>query len=160
MSKTSLLIKASALLIAIFASNAAMAGSCAASKAKEAAVYGTAKNNCAGLTKTPNMTKNPYVYVSPNGTCDLGLSLPGLPSFGTGGGLTACSVARAITGPMVSEANTAMQAGANAAIDAAPKQALDAYSNYQNSGGDLGSMADKTYGQMGSPTPSINPSGR
>jgi hypothetical protein len=161
MSKTSLLLKASALLLAMVASSAAMAGNCAATKAKEAAVYGSTADRCANLTKVADITKNPYVYISPNGGCDLGLSLPGLPNYGNGGSLTACEVARAITGPMVAEANGAMRAGADAALNAAPeatKAALDAYNNYQKSGGDLGSMVDKTYGQMGSPTPSINPS--
>lgn len=159
MSKTSLLLKASALSFAMAASSAAMAGpNCAATKAKEAAIYGnTTATNCANLTTTPNMAKNPYVYTSPNGGCDLGLSLPGLPSFGTGGGLGACEIARAITGPMVAQANQTMQQAASEAVSAAPKEAMDALANYNNSGGDLGSMVDKTYGQAGSPTPSYNP---
>jgi hypothetical protein len=157
MNKTSLAIKLGAILIALAASNAAMAaGACANTKAKELAVYGAAKNNCTTLTKVPDMSKNPYLYSSSN-KCKLGLSMPGLPNFGTGGGLSACEAARAITGPMVSEVNSAMQAGTDAALASAPKEALDAVANYESSGGDLKTMVDKTYGAAGSPTPTVDP---
>jgi hypothetical protein len=159
MNKSSFVIKLGAILIALAASNAAMAGvACETAKAKELKVYGAAKNNCANLTKVPDMSKNPYLYTSSN-KCKLGLSMPGLPNFGTGGGLTACEAVRAVTGPMVSEANQVMQQTTNAAIAAAPQGALDAAANYQAAGGDLKVLADKTYGQAGSPTPSIKPPG-
>lgn len=152
MFKNSILINVSAILFAMAASNGAMAGSCAATKAKEAAVYGTPKNVCGNVTSTADISNNPYVYTSPNGGCDLGLSLPGLPNFGNGGGFSACAVVKAITGPMVAQVNQGMQTATNAAVNAVGKEAIDTAMNAVSSGGDLGELANKTYGQMGSPT--------
>lgn len=151
MLKKSLLLKASAVFIAMAASNMALAGSCAATKAKEIAVYGTPKNVCGNVTSTADITKNPYTYTSPNGTCDFGLSLPGLPNFGNGGGFSACSAVKAITGPMVAEVNQGMQTATDAAVNAVGKEAIDTAMNAATSG-DITELAGKTYSQMGSPT--------
>lgn len=151
MLKKSLLLNASAILIAMAASNIALAGSCAATKAKEAAVYGTPKNVCGNVTTTADITKNPYTYTSPNGGCDLGLSLPGLPNFGNGGGFSACAAVKAITGPMVAQVNQGMQTATNEAVNAVGKDAIDTAMNATTSG-NITELAGKTYGQMGSPT--------
>lgn len=151
MLKKSILLKLSAIFIAMAASNAAMAGSCAATKAKEAAVYGTPKNVCGNVTSTADITKNPYTYTSPNGGCDLGLSLPGLPNFGNGGGFSACAAVKAITGSMVAQVNQGMQQATDAAVNAVGKDAIDSAMNVVNSG-DITELAGKTYSQMGSPT--------
>ncbi|MBI6882971.1 hypothetical protein [Pseudomonas putida] len=151
MSKKSTILKASAIIIAMAASNMALAGSCAATKAKEAAVYGTPKNVCGNITSTADISKNPYTYTSPNGGCDLGLSLPGLPNFGNGGGFSACAAVKAITGPMVATVNQGMQQATNDAVNAVGKEAIDTAMNAVNSG-DIADLASKTYSQMGSPT--------
>lgn len=149
------IFKASLVLALIAASGSALAGSCATSKNKEEQVYGKAQNKCGYVTSTADISKNPYTYISPNG-CDFGLSLPGLPSFGNGGGLDACSIVTAITGPMVNKVNQGMQDATNQAVNGIGPDAIDAASNVYNSG-DVGTLADKVYGQMGSPTPSFNP---
>lgn len=151
MIRKSLILKASAILIAMAASNMALAGSCAATKAKEAAVYGKAKNVCGNVTSTADITKNPYTYTSPNGGCDLGLSLPGLPNFGNGGGFSACAAVTAITGSMVQKVNQGMQQTTDTAVNSVGKTAIDAAMNGVNSG-DITELAGKTYSQMGSPT--------
>jgi hypothetical protein len=149
------LLNCSMLLIAVSLSGQALAGSCATSKAKENAVYGAAKNQCGNVTSTADMSKNPYKYVSPN-KCNFGLSLPGLPGFGGGGNLSACSIVNAITGPMVQQVNKGMQDATDAAINTAGKEAVDtAVSVYQSK--DLKGVADTVYGQMGSPLPAPSP---
>lgn len=151
MLRKSVLLKASAIFIAMAASNMAMAGSCAATKAKEAAVYGTAKNVCGNVRSTADITRNPYTYTSPNGGCKTGLSLPGLPNFGNGGGFSACAIVTAITGPMVAKVNQTMQAATDTAVNSVGKTAIDAAMNATSSG-DISTLAGKTYSQMGSPT--------
>ncbi|MCP1674246.1 hypothetical protein J2T57_001348 [Natronocella acetinitrilica] len=74
------------------------------------------------------ISQNPDV---PN-TCDLGLSMPGLPAFGAsiGSGFDSCAILQAVTGPMVRQVNAQMQdtvnqatqqiqSGANTGLDAA-----------------------------------------
>jgi hypothetical protein len=149
MLRNSLILKASAILIAMAASNVALAGSCAATKAKEAAVYGTAKNVCGNVTTTADLSKNPYTYTSPN-SCKLGLSLPGLPNFGNAGDFNACAIVQAVTSQYVSQVNQAMQQATTDAVNSVGKDAIDAAMNA--SSGDIGDLASKTYSQMGSPT--------
>jgi hypothetical protein len=79
--------------------------------------------------KTPTIeelkaAKNPLIYTNPDTVgCDLGFSMPGLPSFGTKiDGLDACSVLKAVTGDMVGKANTAMKDGLNGALQEVKNQ--------------------------------------
>lgn len=59
----------------------------------------------------------PYGYKSE--TCDLGLSMPGLPNFGMNiGGLDSCSILKAVTGDMVDKANQEMQSSLDGALEA------------------------------------------
>lgn len=60
----------------------------------------------------------PFGYKSPDAGCDLGLSMPGLPSFGMNiGGLDSCKILQAVTGDMVDQANDAMQGGLDTALE-------------------------------------------
>lgn len=53
---------------------------------------------------------NPFAYKSPDVSCDLGLQMPGLPSFGLGSfNLDSCSLLKMVTGDMVDAANDAMR---------------------------------------------------
>jgi hypothetical protein len=62
--------------------------------------------------------KNPLVYTNPDTVgCDIGLSMPGLPAFGTKiEGLDACSVLKAVTGKAVADANEAMKSSLDTAL--------------------------------------------
>lgn len=97
------------VLIAI--SGQAHASSCASMKKKMESVFGVnTKEVCAGLDMEPSLENNPYLYVSPDTKCDLGLQMPGLPDFGLSlGSIDACSIVKAVTGPVVREANKEMR---------------------------------------------------
>ncbi len=142
------------MLALIVASSAAMAngGACKASQEKAKKVYGNATQEaCRNVTSTPNLDKNPYIYKNPDATCDLGLSLPGLPSFGSGGNFDACAIVKAVTGPMVREVNRAMQEEVDQAIAVAGKEKIDAAVNAANSGS-IAEFGNKQYEEIGSPT--------
>ena len=98
----------------------ASAGSCQnAIREAQKKIFGDLGSVCADIN-TQNQENSPYIYVNPDGGCDLGLQLPGLPTFGggLGSGLDMCALAKTVTGGMVSQANTAMQGSMNTAIGA------------------------------------------
>lgn len=66
---------------------------------------------CEQIDLTNNLENNPYAFKSEDVGCDLGLEMPGLPSFGGLGfeGLDSCSLLKMVTGDMVDAANTAMR---------------------------------------------------
>lgn len=77
-------------------------------------------------TTTPTIdqlkaAKNPLVYTNADaGGCDLGLSMPGLPAFGTNiTGLDSCKILQAVTKESVAAANSKIQAGLDAALEKA-----------------------------------------
>jgi hypothetical protein len=71
---------------------------------------------CADVDMGPK-SNSPFVYVNPDGGCDLGLELPGLPSFGGSlGSFDMCGLAKTITGGMVNTANGVMRDSMNTAI--------------------------------------------
>jgi len=66
--------------------------------------------HCTNLNQNISLEGNPFVYTNPDAGCDLGLSLPGLPSFGDiGFGLDSCKILRAVTGDLVKEINSGFQ---------------------------------------------------
>lgn len=144
--------KFSLAIALVVVGNAAFAAACPTSKAKARAVYGnTGKEACANLSASGSI-QNPYMYTNPDAKCDFGLSLPGLPNFGSGGGgLSACSIVKAITGPMVREVNQGMQEATNEAIDAVGKEKLDMAVNAGNSKS-MAEFGSKQYEEMGAPS--------
>ncbi|MDU8351267.1 hypothetical protein RYA05_05060 [Pseudomonas syringae pv. actinidiae] len=77
-------------------------------------------------TTTPTIeqlkaAKNPLVYTNADaGGCDLGLSMPGLPAFGTNiTGLDSCKILQAVTKESVAAANSKIQSGLDAALEKA-----------------------------------------
>lgn len=96
----------------------ASAGTCQnAIREAQKKIFGDLGSVCSGIT-TQNPENSPFIYVNPDGGCDLGLQLPGLPTFGgsLGSGLDMCALAKTVTGGMVSQANSAMQGSMNTAI--------------------------------------------
>jgi hypothetical protein len=90
--------------------------------------------------------KNPLVYTNPDTVgCDLGLSMPGLPAFGTNiTGLDACSILKAVTGKAVSDANTAMKSGLDTALSQVKQQTgLSSGTTSINVSSEVGSAVDK-----------------
>lgn len=82
-----------------------------------------ASNVCDQIDTKPltmeQAANSPYGYKSPDAGCDLGLSMPGLPGFGFGmDGLDSCKILKAVTGDMVDKANTEMQNGLDAGLEA------------------------------------------
>lgn len=139
----------------VLASGMASAGVCQTMKDKAAQVYGNlVQDRCLNLNKTPSLTNNPFVYTNPDAGCDLGLNLPGLPGFGlTGGGISACQVAKFVTGSTVNAVNQKMQEGANAAVDAVDKVAVDSLGVQASGGIDVGNVVKKNYDKVSSPAP-------
>ena len=96
----------------------ANAGSCQnAIREAQRQIFGNLGTVCAGIN-TQAQGNSPFIYVNPDGGCDLGLQLPGLPSFGAGlgNGLDMCALAKTVTGGMVNQANSAMQGAMNTTI--------------------------------------------
>lgn len=101
----------------VFALNA-QAGVCNdALRQAQRNIFKNVGNVCADINTSPQ-DNSPFVYVNPDGGCDLGLQLPGLPTFGMslGNGLDMCALAKTVTGGMVNQANSAMQGAMNTAI--------------------------------------------
>jgi hypothetical protein len=100
-----------------FIGEQAQAGSCSnAIREAQRQNFGNAGNVCADLDMGPK-SNSPFVYVNPDGGCDLGLQLPGLPSFGGSlGSFDMCGLAKTITGGMVNQANGVMRDSMNTAI--------------------------------------------
>lgn len=96
----------------------ANAGSCQnAIREAQRQIFGNLGNVCADA-QLAAQGNSPFIYVNPDGGCDLGLQLPGLPSFGAGlgNGLDMCALAKTVTGGMVNQANSAMQGAMNTTI--------------------------------------------
>jgi hypothetical protein len=139
------------------ASATASAGMCEEAKAKLARVYGALGNHCVNLNKNPSLVNNPFVYTNPDAQCDLGLSLPGLPGFGLGGGgMNMCSIAKAITGTMVNEVNQGMQTAATQAVSAVDQVSVDTIGVQASGGINVGQAVKANYDKMapGGPLPS------
>lgn len=90
----------------------AQAGSCrnAINNASQQ-IFGSAlKTACVGVD-TGIKENSPFIYVNPDGGCDMGFQFPGLPDFGAsfGKGFDMCSLAKTVLGPMVSQVNNKMQ---------------------------------------------------
>src|SRR5690606_18163016 len=78
-------------------------------KQAQQSIFKKTDHACNAYDTTPK-NNSPFVYKNPDGGCDLGLELPGLPTFGVGiGGLDLCKMAKTVTGGMVREVNKAMK---------------------------------------------------
>lgn len=106
--KTAASILVTGIMLSV--SSLSMAGSCKSMEDKINQVFGPrAGDVCLDINTEPTLENNPYLYVSPDTQCDLGLQLPGLPDFGISlGGINACAIIQAVTGPMVDEVNKEM----------------------------------------------------
>ena len=135
-------------------SGMASAGVCQTIKDKAAAVYGNLVNDrCLNLNKTPSLTNNPFVYTNPDAGCDLGLNLPGLPGFGlSGGGISACEVAKYITGNTVNAVNQKMQEAASEAVSAVDNVAIDTIGVQASGGINVGDAGKKNYDKVAGPS--------
>lgn len=145
----------SALLAGLtLSSGMASAGVCQTMKDKAAQVYGSlVQDRCLNLNKTPSLANNPFVYTNPDAGCDLGLNLPGLPGFGlTGGGISACQVAKFVTGSTVNAVNQKMQEGANAAVSAVDNVAIDTIGVQASGGIDVGNAVKSNYDKVTGPS--------
>lgn len=112
------ILSLSLLLALPLLADIASAGTCQnAIREAQKKIFGDLGSVCAGIN-TQNPENSPYIYVNPDGGCDLGLQLPGLPTLGAsfGEGLDMCKLARTVVGGMVSDANSAMQESMNTAI--------------------------------------------
>lgn len=78
----------------------------------------TIPTTCAGLNTSASVEGNPFIYVNPEASCDLGLELPGLPSLGLDiGSLNFCEIAQSLTGDLVNELNQSMQNAVDGALE-------------------------------------------
>ena len=65
---------------------------------------------CDQLDFGTDLTNNPFVYTNPDAGCDMGFSLPGLPSIGGSlTGLDSCKMLKSVTGDAVRAMNDSMQ---------------------------------------------------
>lgn len=81
-------------------------------------IFGSAlKTACVGVD-TGLKENSPFIYVNPDGGCDMGLQLPGLPDFGAsfGKGFDMCAMAKTVLGPMVGQVNNRLQEEMNQAV--------------------------------------------
>lgn len=68
------------------------------------------EQHCSTLNEEFTLEGNPFIYTNPDAGCDLGLSLPGLPSFRDKSfGLDSCKILKAVTGDLVREVNTGLR---------------------------------------------------
>lgn len=111
----------------LFMSDNASAGSCQTYVDKVNQVFGNlVSNSCVGITSTPSLDNNPFIYTNPDGGCDLGLSLPGLPSFGGSlGSLDSCSIAKMVTSSTVSKVNSTIRDAMNTSVNTINQTAQD-----------------------------------
>lgn len=149
--KKSKFIVGSALFVGlVMGSGMASAGVCQTIKDKAAQVYGNlVQDRCLNLNKEASLTNNPFVYTNPDAGCDLGLKLPGLPGFGiTGGGISACEVAKFVTGSTVNAVNQKMQEAANAAVSAVDEVSVDTIGVGASGGINVGDAVKKNYDKV------------
>jgi len=73
---------------------------------------------CSKIDTDPDVEGSKYKYENPDGGCDIGLRMPGLPDFGfSAEGFDFCALAKAVTSDMVDEANSKMREELNTALD-------------------------------------------
>lgn len=146
----------SILLALPFIGVEAQAGSCSnAIREAQKQIFGNLGNVCADVDMGPK-SNSPFVYVNPDGGCDLGLELPGLPSFGGSlGSFDMCGLAKTITGGMVNQANGVMRDSMNTAIGGINQKAQETIgTGVVNTNVDVGAVIkDNTIGA----TPSYIP---
>lgn len=76
-------------------------------------------NVCSQVDLENRPEESDKYYKNPDQECDLGLSMPGLPNIGFGlDGFDSCEMLKAVTGPMVKEANKEMKLIVKDAVDA------------------------------------------
>lgn len=76
---------------------------------------------CGGLDREVSLEGNPFVYSNPDGGCDLGLNLPGLPSFGFDiPSIDSCKILQMVTGELVGEVNATLRDAINKSLDEIP----------------------------------------
>jgi len=111
----------------LFMSESASAGSCQTYIDKINNVFGNlVSNSCVGITNTPSLENNPFIYTNPDGGCDLGLSLPGLPSFGGSlGSIDSCAIVKMVTSDSVAKVNTAVRDAMNTSVNTINQTAQD-----------------------------------
>ena len=111
----------------LFMSDKASAGSCQTYIDKANKVFGNLiGNSCVGITNTPSLDNNPFIYTNPDGGCDIGLDLPGLPSFGGSlGSIDSCQVIKMVTSKAVNAANTEIRNAMNTSVNTINQAAQD-----------------------------------
>lgn len=126
-------------------SGTASAGACQTYIDKANQVFGNLiSNNCVGITNSPSLDNNPFIYTNPDGGCDLGLSLPGLPSFGGSiGSIDSCSIVKMITGSTVQKVNSTIRDAMNESVTAINQASQDTIGTNVTGGNvDLGTMVE------------------
>ena len=96
-------------------------------KERQRAIFGNLGSTCASVN-TSGSGKTPFTHINPDGGCDLGLSLPGLPSFGMsmGGEFDWCGLAKAVTGSTVNKVNQTMQQKVDGTVSEINRRSQDA----------------------------------
>lgn len=115
---------------------------------------------CAGVD-TGVKANSPFIYVNPDAGCDIGLQMPGLPTFGAkvGDGLNLCNLAKTVFGGMVDAVNTEARNKMDQAVGTINKTAQDAIgTNVLNNEVDLSTiLQQKTNQAAQGATPSYVP---
>lgn len=99
---------------------------------------------CGNINTNPDPSNSKYMYKNPDGGCDIGLELPGLPSFGGSfSGISSCQIVKAVTGDMVDRVNDTVNGAWDGAVNMAKdkirqKTGLDA----DNLNFDMGQIAE------------------
>lgn len=83
-------------------------------------------NTCANINTNPDPSSSKFAYENPDGGCDIGLDMPGLPSFGGSiTGFDACQIVKAVTGDMVDKVNDTVNDAWDGAINAAKGKIME-----------------------------------
>lgn len=77
------------------------------------------QDHCSDLDMGITLEGNPFVYSNPDGACDLGLTMPGLPTFARSG-TTSCGILQSITSQLVGEINESFRDSVNESLDSLP----------------------------------------
>lgn len=86
----------------------------------------TIQRHCVGLNQDATLEGNPFVYTNPDAGCDLGLSMPGLPSIGgIGFDMDSCQILQAVTGSLVNDINSQLRDAVNQVDRAAGQADID-----------------------------------
>lgn len=141
-------------LAALSLSNTASAGACQTYIDKANKVFGNLiQKSCVGISNTATLDNNPFVYTNPDGGCDLGLSLPGLPSFGgLGGSLDSCAIVKMVTSSTVNKANATIRDAMNKSVDTINQTSQSTIGTNVVGGGniDVGTMVQQRIQQAAS----------